>query len=114
MYPQPHPYGTAPRARSGPRTRTVVLVVLAVFLVVVVAGGYLCAGFVLAASHHAQTRDALEVARRDTQSTPIECYAVIADWDAAAGEVTIWSNFHGPFVMQPLVAAWACRTTASA
>lgn len=38
-------------------------------------------------------------------STPIECYAVIADWDGAAGEATVWSNFHGPFVMQPLVAA---------
>jgi 2-furoyl-CoA dehydrogenase large subunit len=38
-------------------------------------------------------------------STPVECYAVVADWDAAQGEVTLWSNFHGPFVMQPLVAA---------
>jgi 2-furoyl-CoA dehydrogenase large subunit len=38
-------------------------------------------------------------------STPIECYAVLADWDGAEGEVTVWSNFHGPFVMQPLIAA---------
>ena len=38
-------------------------------------------------------------------STPVECYAVIADWDEAQREVTLWSNFHGPFVMQPLVAA---------
>ncbi|HEX3607827.1 MAG TPA: xanthine dehydrogenase family protein molybdopterin-binding subunit [Candidatus Dormibacteraeota bacterium] len=38
-------------------------------------------------------------------STPVECYAVLAEWDDAAGEVTVWSNFHGPFVMQPLVAA---------
>jgi 2-furoyl-CoA dehydrogenase large subunit len=38
-------------------------------------------------------------------STPIECYAAIADWDAAEGTVTIWSSFHGPFVMQPLIAA---------
>jgi 2-furoyl-CoA dehydrogenase large subunit len=38
-------------------------------------------------------------------STPIECYAVIADWDDASGEVTVWSNFHGPMVMQPLLAA---------
>ncbi len=38
-------------------------------------------------------------------STPIECYAVLAEWDAASGEATVWSNFHGPFVMQPLVAA---------
>jgi 2-furoyl-CoA dehydrogenase large subunit len=38
-------------------------------------------------------------------STPIECYAVVAEWDAAAAEATVWSNFHGPFVMQPLIAA---------
>jgi 2-furoyl-CoA dehydrogenase large subunit len=38
-------------------------------------------------------------------STPIECYAIVADWDSAEGEATVWSNFHGPFVMQPLVAA---------
>jgi 2-furoyl-CoA dehydrogenase large subunit len=38
-------------------------------------------------------------------STPIECYAVLAEWDDAAGEVTVWSNFHGPLVMQPLIAA---------
>jgi 2-furoyl-CoA dehydrogenase large subunit len=37
-------------------------------------------------------------------STPVECYAIVADWDAAQREVTLWSNFHGPFVMQPLVA----------
>jgi 2-furoyl-CoA dehydrogenase large subunit len=38
-------------------------------------------------------------------STPVECYAIVADWDAAQRDVTLWSNFHGPFVMQPLVAA---------
>jgi 2-furoyl-CoA dehydrogenase large subunit len=38
-------------------------------------------------------------------STPIECYAVIADWNDAEHEATVWSNFHGPFVMQPLVAS---------
>ncbi|MGH7911650.1 MAG: xanthine dehydrogenase family protein molybdopterin-binding subunit [Candidatus Dormibacteraceae bacterium] len=38
-------------------------------------------------------------------STPIECYAVLADWDHAEDAVTVWSNFHGPFVMQPLIAA---------
>ena len=38
-------------------------------------------------------------------STPIECYAILADWNDAEREVTVWSNFHGPFVMQPLVAA---------
>jgi len=38
-------------------------------------------------------------------STPIECYAVLADWNEAEREATVWSNFHGPFVMQPLIAA---------
>jgi 2-furoyl-CoA dehydrogenase large subunit len=39
-------------------------------------------------------------------STPIETYAVIARWenDGQGGSVTIWSNFHGPFVLLPLVA----------
>lgn len=33
-------------------------------------------------------------------STPIECYAVLAEWDGASGETTVWSNVHGPSVMQ--------------
>ncbi len=39
-------------------------------------------------------------------STPMECYAVIANWseDDAGPQVTAWSNFHGPFTMQPVVA----------
>lgn len=39
-------------------------------------------------------------------STPMECYAVVADWrDGAAGpEVTAHANFHGPFSMAPVVA----------
>ncbi len=37
-------------------------------------------------------------------STPMEGYGVIGSFDAATGLLTIWSNFHGPFVMHPLVA----------
>jgi 2-furoyl-CoA dehydrogenase large subunit len=39
-------------------------------------------------------------------STPIETYAVAAHWDHdGTGErVTAWSNFHGPFAMQPVIA----------
>src|SRR5438093_1522779 len=36
-------------------------------------------------------------------STPIETYGIIARWDALDGVLTIWSNFMGPFIMQPLV-----------
>jgi 2-furoyl-CoA dehydrogenase large subunit len=39
-------------------------------------------------------------------STPIETYAVIANWesDGTGDQVTAWSNFHGPFAMQPVIA----------
>ncbi|HEX2174260.1 MAG TPA: molybdopterin cofactor-binding domain-containing protein, partial [Dehalococcoidia bacterium] len=37
-------------------------------------------------------------------STPIETYGVVAQHDAVGGVLTIWSNFHGPFVMHALVA----------
>jgi 2-furoyl-CoA dehydrogenase large subunit len=39
-------------------------------------------------------------------STPIETYAVIANWehDGTADRITAWSNFHGPFAMQPVIA----------
>jgi 2-furoyl-CoA dehydrogenase large subunit len=39
-------------------------------------------------------------------STPIECYGVIAEYerDDDGDRVTAWSNFHGPFVLQPLIA----------
>ena len=30
---------------------------------------------------------------------PVECYAVVADWDAAAGRLTAWANFQGPFTL---------------
>jgi 2-furoyl-CoA dehydrogenase large subunit len=37
-------------------------------------------------------------------STPIETYGVVARWDPADGAYTVWANFMGPFIMQPLVA----------
>ena len=39
-------------------------------------------------------------------STPIETYGVIANWerDGTGDRVTAWSNFHGPFTMQPVIA----------
>ncbi len=37
-------------------------------------------------------------------STPMETYGVIAQWDPHAGMMTVWSNFHGPFILHPLVA----------
>jgi 2-furoyl-CoA dehydrogenase large subunit len=39
-------------------------------------------------------------------STPIETYAIAANWerDAEGDSVTAWANFHGPFVLQPVIA----------
>lgn len=39
-------------------------------------------------------------------STPMECYVVIANWttDGRGPGVQAWSNFHGPFTMQPVLA----------
>jgi len=39
-------------------------------------------------------------------STPIETYAVVAhsERDGTGERVTAWSNFHGPFTMQPVIA----------
>lgn len=37
-------------------------------------------------------------------STPIETYGVIADYDHSSDEMTIWSNFHGPFILHRVVA----------
>lgn len=39
-------------------------------------------------------------------STPIETYGLIADWRETAdgGRLVAWCNFHGPFVLQPLIA----------
>jgi 2-furoyl-CoA dehydrogenase large subunit len=36
-------------------------------------------------------------------STPIETYGVIADFDPGNGRYTIWSNFQGPFAMHPIM-----------
>lgn len=37
--------------------------------------------------------------------TPVECYAVVADWDAASGTLTAWANFQGPFTLHSVAAA---------
>lgn len=38
-------------------------------------------------------------------STPIETYGVIADYDASQDAMTIWANFHGPFILHRVVSA---------
>lgn len=38
-------------------------------------------------------------------STPIETYGVIAHYDHSSDQMTIWSNFHGPFILHRVVAA---------
>jgi 2-furoyl-CoA dehydrogenase large subunit len=37
--------------------------------------------------------------------TPVECYGVVAYWDAAAGSLTAWANFQGPFTLHSVAAA---------
>ncbi|MBI3092038.1 MAG: xanthine dehydrogenase family protein molybdopterin-binding subunit [Candidatus Tectomicrobia bacterium] len=37
-------------------------------------------------------------------STPMETYAVAAHHNPIDGTFTVWSNFHGPFIMHPVVA----------
>jgi 2-furoyl-CoA dehydrogenase large subunit len=37
--------------------------------------------------------------------TPVECYGVVADWDDAAGSLTAWANFQGPFTLHSVAAA---------
>ncbi len=37
--------------------------------------------------------------------TPVECYAVVADWDPSLGQLTAWSNFQGPFTLHGVAAA---------
>jgi 2-furoyl-CoA dehydrogenase large subunit len=36
-------------------------------------------------------------------STPLETYALLADWSAATGELTVTSNFQGPFSLHPVM-----------
>jgi 2-furoyl-CoA dehydrogenase large subunit len=38
-------------------------------------------------------------------STPIETYGIVANWerDLDGDKVTAWANFHGPFVLQPVI-----------
>jgi 2-furoyl-CoA dehydrogenase large subunit len=37
--------------------------------------------------------------------TPVECYAVVADWDQTGGRLTAWANFQGPFTLHGVAAA---------
>jgi len=37
--------------------------------------------------------------------TPVECYGVVCDWDEAAGTLTAWANFQGPFTLHSVAAA---------
>ncbi len=37
--------------------------------------------------------------------TPVECYGVVADWNAAEGSLTAWANFQGPFTLHSVAAA---------
>src|SRR4029077_3449071 len=37
--------------------------------------------------------------------TPVECYAVVCDWDQPAGMLTAWANFQGPFPLHSVAAA---------
>jgi len=36
---------------------------------------------------------------------PVETYGVICDWDAAAGALTAWANFQGPYTLHSVAAA---------
>ncbi len=40
-----------------------------------------------------------------SRARPVECYAVVSDWDAAAGRLTAWANFQGPFTLHGVAAA---------
>lgn len=46
-------------------------------------------------------------------STPMECYNVVANWvdGPQHPEVTVWSNFHGPFSMVPVLCGAMGLTT---
>jgi 2-furoyl-CoA dehydrogenase large subunit len=37
--------------------------------------------------------------------TPVECYGVVADWQASSGSLTAWANFQGPFTLHTVAAA---------
>jgi 2-furoyl-CoA dehydrogenase large subunit len=37
--------------------------------------------------------------------TPVECYGVVADWNAAERSLTAWANFQGPFTLHSVAAA---------
>jgi 2-furoyl-CoA dehydrogenase large subunit len=38
-------------------------------------------------------------------AAPVECYGVVADWNAATETLTAWANFQGPFTLHSVAAA---------
>jgi len=36
--------------------------------------------------------------------TPVECYGVVCDWNAAESSLTAWANFQGPFTLHSVAA----------
>ena len=36
--------------------------------------------------------------------TPVECFGVVCDWNAAEGSLTAWANFQGPFTLHSVAA----------
>ena len=64
--------------------------------------------------HYGDVDDALERADVVVRTTfrvprstglPVECYGVVCDWDGAAGRLTAWANFQGPFTLHGVAAA---------
>jgi 2-furoyl-CoA dehydrogenase large subunit len=37
--------------------------------------------------------------------TPVECYAVVCDWQESTGTLTAWANFQGPFTLHSVAAS---------
>ena len=64
--------------------------------------------------HYGDVDDALERADLVVRETflvprftclPLECFGVVCDWDEAAGRLTAWANFQGPFTLHGVAAA---------
>ena len=64
--------------------------------------------------HYGDVDEALERAELVVRETfrvprftcmPVECFGVVCDWDQAAGRLTAWANFQGPFTLHGVAAA---------
>jgi 2-furoyl-CoA dehydrogenase large subunit len=64
--------------------------------------------------HYGDADDALARAHLVVRTTfrvprftclPLECYGVVCDWDEAAGRLTAWANFQGPFTLHGVAAS---------